>query len=103
MTTTSAIEIHRRPSLVQPALRYRVLIDGVTVSKLALSQDHVATVASGRHSIQIRVLWMSSKELAVEVAPNEVVKVDVWPDAKHFWNEFTQPASFLRLEVASPN
>jgi hypothetical protein len=103
MTTTSAIEIHRRASVVQPALRYRVLIDGVVVSKLALSQHHVATVTPGRHSIQVKVLWMSSKSLTVDVAPREVVKVDVWPDAKHFWNEFTKPTTFLRTELATFN
>jgi hypothetical protein len=103
MSTSSTIEIQRRPSVVQPALRYRVLIDGVVVAKLALSQHHGATVTPGRHSVQVKVLWMSSKPHAVDVEPDEVVKVDVWLDAKHFWTEFTRPATFLHAEFANSN
>lgn len=101
MTTNSTINIHRRPAVVQPALRYRVFIDGAVVAKLALTQHHVATVTPGRHSIQLKVLWMSSAPLVVDVAPGETLNVDVSPDAKHFWKEFTRPATFLHAELAT--
>jgi len=101
MTTTSTIDIHRRPAVVQPTLRYRILIDGVVVARLALVKHHVATVNSGRHSIQVKVLWMSSAPLVVDVAPGETLNVDVSPDAKHLWKEFSRAATFLHAELAT--
>ncbi len=101
MDTASMIEVRRRPAIVQPATRYKVLIDGVVVGKLALAQHLRAPVAPGRHSVQVKVYWMSSKPLVVDVAPGEVASIDVWPDAKHFWREFIKPATFIRAELAA--
>jgi len=100
MSTVSTIHIHRQLAVVQPTLRYRILIDGIVVAKLSLSKHHAATVAPGRHTIQVKVLWMSSAPLIVDVAPGETLNVDVSPNAKHFWQEFTQPATFLQAELA---
>jgi len=101
MPTDSIIDIHRRPAVVQPTIRYRVYVDGVIVAKLAMSKHLTATVTPGRHSIQARVFWMSSAPLEVDIAAGETVRVDVTPDAKHFWNEFTRPATFLHAKLAS--
>jgi hypothetical protein len=94
------ILLHRRVSPVQPALLYRVEVDHRPVTRLAVSQRHTVEVAAGRHSIQAKVLWMSSPTLAVDVAAGQSLHVDVKPDVHHLWNMALRPKQFLRVNVS---
>lgn len=59
-SSTATILLHRRINVVQPALFYRVIVDEQQVARLAVSQRRTVGVAPGRHTLQARVLWMSS-------------------------------------------
>jgi hypothetical protein len=95
------ILLHRRVSVVQPALRYAVEVDERLVRRLAVSQRHAVDVTPGRHNVQAKVLWMSSPALAVDVAPGESLHVDIKPDVRHLWNMFVRPSRFLRVDAVS--
>jgi hypothetical protein len=93
------ILLHRRINVVQPALLYRVNVDERQVARLAVSQRRTVGVLPGRHTVQAKVLWMSSPELPVDVAPGQSVQVDIGPDVRHLWNMALRPHRFLRLDA----
>jgi hypothetical protein len=95
----ASILLHRRINAVQPALLYAVNIDERRVGRLAVSQRQTVGVAPGRHTVQAKVLWMSSPELAVDVAPGQSVHVEIGPDVRHLWNMAFRPHRFLRVDA----
>ena len=96
---TATILLHRRTNVVQPALLYRVNVDEQQVARLAISQRRTVGVAPGRHTVQARVLWMSSPELAVDVVDGQSVQIDIGPDVRHLWNMAFRPRRFLRVDA----
>jgi hypothetical protein len=95
----ATILLHRQINVVQPALLYRVNVDEHQVARLAISQRRTVGVAPGRHTVQARVLWMSSPELAVDVADGQSVQIDIAPDVRHLWNMAFRPRRFLRVDA----
>jgi hypothetical protein len=93
------IVLHRRINVVQPVLLYRVNVDDQQVARLAVSQRRTVGVAPGRHTVQAKVLWMSSPEFAVDVADGQSVQVDIGPDVRHLWNMALRPRRFLRVDA----
>ena len=53
--------------------RYKVLIDGQVVGKIAMEEVQRHTVHPGPHTVQLRMAWARSRVLTVNVAPGETV------------------------------
>ncbi len=98
---SATILLHRRPSLVQPALAYKVEVDERPSARLWAGQRQAVNASPGRHKIQAKVLWMSSPSLTVEVEAGQSQTVTIAPDVRHIWNMFLRPNHFLRVEPLS--
>lgn len=67
----------RRPSSWKMFLRsVNVYIDGVRAGKLSNGQSVIFDVAAGTHTVDIRLQWIKTKPLEVEVGLGETVTVE---------------------------
>jgi hypothetical protein len=66
------IQIHRKATLWRDRVRaYKVLIDGNTVGKVRNGETADFAVASGRHTVRLKIAWSGSPERVVEVRPED--------------------------------
>ena len=67
----------RRPSSWKMFLRsVNVYIDGVRAGKVSNGRAVAFDVAAGTHAVDIRLQWIKTKPLEVEVGPGETVLVE---------------------------
>lgn len=97
---SATILLHRRPNVVQPLWVYTVEVDDRVAAHLVFAQREAVEVPVGRHSVQAKVLWWSSRVLPVELGAGESVTVEIAPDVRHLWNMAVRPSRFLRIDVA---
>lgn len=96
---TATIVLHRRLNPVQPLLAYTVEVDRRSAAQLAVAQRRAIEVSPGRHRVQAKVLWMSSRPVDVDVEPGGSLTVEVGPDVRHLWKMVTSPKTFLHVEA----
>lgn len=96
---TATIVLHRRPNVVQPLWIYTVEIDGSPAAHLAVSQRQSVAVSAGRHHVQAKALFWSSRIVECDVAPGSTLAVEIGPDVKHLWNMVISPRTFLHVET----
>ncbi len=98
MEPTAAIQIHRRPTVVQPLMVYFIEIDGEEAASLTPGQRDTVHVTPGPHRLQAKALFWSSPELEVNVDAGALLIVDVAPDVKRLWNLVAHRHAFLHVE-----
>jgi hypothetical protein len=76
----SVISVTREGRPLRDRLRqYRVLIDGQYVGRLPFADTADFDVQPGSHTVQIRIDWTGSPEVAVDVRENEVLALRCRP------------------------
>ena len=112
---TGTICIQRRQVMQDLLRRYTVLIDGVSVGKLAAFRTGRYSVAAGRHSVQLRIVRTGnsrSDELTIDVASGETRVVRTARQSLrnilllplHFFNPYRfVPRPWIRLHLEDRN
>lgn len=83
------------------ARRMTFIVDGRVVARLRRGTSQQVEVAAGRHRLRVRTDWQRSREVEVEVGPDEHVTVEgsVPPGSATLINMFLRPGQALELEV----
>jgi hypothetical protein len=59
--------------------KYRILVDGKSVGKIADDSDWSTDLDPGRHTLQLKIDWKCSPRLEVEVARDAVTRLECGP------------------------
>jgi hypothetical protein len=100
----SAIELTRETGHRVDRWRgYKVVVDGKPVGTIKAGKTHRATVAAGKHTVQLRIDWCSSPTLEVDVPSGGHVALECGPNAKFYnllWMIIAHAREYIALRPA---
>ena len=67
----STVVLHRAPSFAAKLRKFRILIDGAPIDKIADGQSRRLTMAPGRHELRLKLDWCGSRPVIVDLGPRE--------------------------------
>ncbi|GIF75451.1 hypothetical protein [Asanoa siamensis] len=87
------------------ARRMAFLVDGRVVARLRRGDSQRVEVTAGRHRLRVRTDWQRSREVEVDLGPDEEVTVEgaVPAGAATLTNTFLRPGAALELSVINGN
>ncbi len=91
----ASIVFHRASGWVDRWRAYRIVVDGVDVTKLKRNQSVTIDVTAQEHVLQAQVDWCSSPVLVVDLSKGGQIDVDV-ENPHSAW-------SLSRVTVETPN
>lgn len=99
--STATLQLRRRLNVVHPLIVYVVEIDGQVAAELTIGKRDSVAVVPGRHRLQVKALFWSSRELEVEVEAGQTSTIEIAPDVRHLWRMVVKPGTFLHMERAA--
>lgn len=71
--TAGQLRIHRGGGFTDRLRAYKILVDGTPAGEVRAKETATLSVAAGIHTVQLRVDWCVSRELAIDVAPGRPI------------------------------
>jgi hypothetical protein len=83
------------------ARRMTFLVDGQVVARLRRGTSQRLELAAGRHHLRVRTDWQRSRELRVDLGPDDELTVEgaVPPGSATFANTFLRAGTALEIRV----
>lgn len=95
--STGILELHRQRSLTgADVLRaYKVLIDGKEIGRIKSGETLNFPLATGNHTLQLKIDWCSSKETVIMIVENQAPYAKCAPVGKGL---LSAPSTFLNKD-----
>jgi hypothetical protein len=77
----SVLVIRRRHARRHRLRKYRVLIDGRQRAEIGDDETVQAPVTPGEHVVRVQVGWRGSRELKLEIAHGDILRLECRPKA----------------------
>jgi hypothetical protein len=104
MPSTGSIVVTRdRAPWRDRARKYKVLIDHSVVGRLAQGETLAYALQPGKHSVQIKIDWLSSPKIDCSVEVDQAVHLVCGPGGPAFSGKavlsLVRPGRYVRLEI----